>query len=99
MANDGLTPNSQKISKGTWIVFAFLGALLIASIAGFWAALTYGKMPHISLHGWIAMGIGILFSLGIGGGLMWLSFYSSRHGFDDRADPGRLKMGKDISGN
>jgi hypothetical protein len=21
---------------------------------------------------------------------MWLSFYSSREGFDDRADPGRL---------
>jgi hypothetical protein len=28
---------------------------------------------------------------------MWLSFYSSRHGFDDRADPGRLSRPKDVT--
>jgi uncharacterized membrane protein len=95
MADNGLTPETKKISQGTWVMFAFLGTLLIASIAGFWMALTHGKIPHISIHGWIAMGIGIAFSLAIGCGLMWLSFYSSRHGFDDRADPGRLTTKKD----
>jgi hypothetical protein len=43
------------------------------------------------MHGWIAMGLGTVLSLALGFGLMWLSFYSSRHGFDDRADPGRKR--------
>jgi protein-S-isoprenylcysteine O-methyltransferase Ste14 len=81
---------SQKVSTGTWVLFAILGALLFASIVGFWLALKHGVMPHISVHGWIAMSIGVVFSLIIGCGLMWLSFYSAREGFDDRADPGRL---------
>jgi protein-S-isoprenylcysteine O-methyltransferase Ste14 len=96
MAKNAPQPDNQSISKGTWLLFAMLGALLVLSIAGFWLALTHGKIPTISVHGWIAMSIGILFSLGIGGGLMWLSFYSSRNGFDDRADPGRFKTKKDI---
>jgi protein-S-isoprenylcysteine O-methyltransferase Ste14 len=84
-------PARQKISGGTWGMFAFLGALLLASVVGFWVALNHGVIPHISMHGWIAMSVGVVFSLLLGCGLMWLSFYSSRQGFDDRADPGRLK--------
>lgn len=38
---------------------------------------------EISIHGIIAMLLGVVFSLGIGGGLMFLVFYSSRHGHDD----------------
>jgi hypothetical protein len=83
------------ISKGTWALFSLLGLLLLASILGFWSALTHGKVPQMSIHGWIAMGVGVMFSLLIGCGLMWLSFYSSRAGFDDRADPGRLRASRD----
>ena len=71
--------------------------MLLASVIGFWFALTHGKIPHISVHGWIAMSIGVAFSLLIGCGLMWLSFYSAREGFDDRADPGRLSARKDTT--
>ena len=39
---------------------------------------------HMSIHGWIAMVAGVVISLLLGGGLMALSFYSSRHGYDDR---------------
>lgn len=95
MAENAREPDKQTMSQGTLLLFAMLGALLLLSVAGFWIALTHGKIPHISVHGWIAMSIGIFFSVAIGGGLMWLSFYSSRNGFDDRADPGRLKTGKD----
>jgi hypothetical protein len=91
MTEGGSDGGNRGLGKGEWALFGLLGVLLLASIVGFWAALTHGQIPHISVHGWIAMSIGILFSLLIGCGLMWLSFYSARHGFDDRADPGRLR--------
>jgi hypothetical protein len=82
---------SNKITKGTWALLACLGAFLATFIYGFWFASSRGLIPHITVHGYVAMAIGIFFSLLIGCGLMWLSFYSAREGFDDRADPGRLK--------
>lgn len=91
MPSKGTRSARTKTSIGTWLAFACLGALLLAAIGGLFVAITLGKMPHISVHGWIAMSIGVVMSLVVGCGLMWLSFYSSRHGFDDRADPGRLQ--------
>ena len=40
---------------------------------------------EMSVHGWIALTLGILFSLIVGCGLMALVFYSSRRGYDERA--------------
>ncbi len=37
----------------------------------------------IGLHGALALGFGAVLSLGLGGGLMALVFYSNRHGYDD----------------
>jgi hypothetical protein len=37
----------------------------------------------MSGHGWIAMSLGIVFSLAVGVGLMSLVFYSSRRGYDE----------------
>jgi hypothetical protein len=37
---------------------------------------------QISLAGWIFMGLGIVFTLLVGGGLMALVFYSSRNDYD-----------------
>lgn len=88
-------PNaSQRLSGGAWLIIVFLGLLLIASLAGFVSIFLIGRFPVISMHGWIAMGLGTVLSLALGFGLMWLSFYSSRHGFDDRADPGRKRPGQ-----
>jgi hypothetical protein len=41
-------------------------------------------MPEV---GYVAMTIGVVFSLLIGVALMTLLFYSSRHGYDERAAP------------
>lgn len=71
--------------------------MLLVSVFGLWLASSHGVLPKISVHGWIAMTIGVVFSLAIGCGLMWLSFYSAKQGFDDRADPGRLSLRKDTS--
>jgi heme/copper-type cytochrome/quinol oxidase subunit 2 len=62
-----------------------LGAMLVA--AGWFAVHTWLSMEgtEISVHGYIAMTLGILFSLVIGVGLMGLVFYSSRRGYDDAA--------------
>lgn len=38
----------------------------------------------MSIHGWIAMGIAFVGVGALTGGLMWLSFYSARKGYDDR---------------
>lgn len=37
----------------------------------------------MSLHGWIAMGLGVVFTSGLGVGLMSLVFYSHRSRADD----------------
>jgi hypothetical protein len=39
--------------------------------------------PPMPASGYVAMALGILFSLVVGIGLMALVFYSSRHGYDE----------------
>jgi hypothetical protein len=40
----------------------------------------------MSTHGWIALILGTLLSLALGGGLMALVFHSARKGYDDRIE-------------
>ena len=59
-----------------------LAALLAAAV---WFALyswTAIEGPPIPTEGYVAMWLGIVFSLVVGIGLMALVFYSSRHGYD-----------------
>lgn len=55
-----------------------------------WTAIGGGAM---SLHGWIALAIGIFGTAALAWGLMTLAFRSDREGWDDRVDnsldPGR----------
>jgi TRAP-type C4-dicarboxylate transport system permease small subunit len=70
----------------TWIIVVALLALLgLAAWAGYrmWTMLAGAE---ISGHGWLAMALGIVFAFLVGGGLMALLFYSSRHGYDEAAD-------------
>jgi hypothetical protein len=46
--------------------------------------------PPIPTAGYVAMGLGILFSLLVGIGLMALIFYSHRHGYDERGQGGEI---------
>jgi len=41
----------------------------------------------IGLFGWIVIGIGGVLAILLGGGLMALSFFSARRGYDDRMTP------------
>jgi hypothetical protein len=68
-----------------FVLVASLLALLAASIwfaFGLWGTAETAAMP---VDGYIAMAVGIFFSLVVGCGLMALVFYSSRHGYDDAA--------------
>jgi hypothetical protein len=60
-------------------LFALL-ALAVWFAAATWAHLGGDAIPF---YGYVAIVGGVLFSLLIGGGLMALVFYSSRHGYDD----------------
>jgi len=70
-------------TPGTIVVVVLLLAFLAAALwyaAGAWVAVSGPPMPTV---GYVAMGLGIVFSLVIGCGLMALLFYSSRHGYDE----------------
>lgn len=56
-----------------------LAAALVFALAG-WDG------SSMSIHGWIALGLGTFLSLALGGGLMALTFYSARRGYDDRIE-------------
>lgn len=78
-------------SLPTIALIAALIAIMAAALwyaAGAWLAVSGPPMPTV---GYVAMALGIVFSLVVGCGLMALLFYSSRHGYDEpyRADDER----------
>jgi hypothetical protein len=58
-----------------------LGSILALVMFGF---LTDWDPSYMSIHGWIALMLCTIFTLGIGGGLMALVFHSARKGYDDQ---------------
>jgi hypothetical protein len=68
---------------GTVAVVVALFVILAAAAwyaAGAWISVQGPPMPTA---GYVAMALGVVFSLVIGCGLMALLFYSSRHGYDE----------------
>jgi hypothetical protein len=66
---------------GVLALLAMLGASLYYAY-GLWFAVDAPDMP-VGLY--VAMVLGVLFSVVVGAGLMALVFYSSRRGYDERA--------------
>ncbi len=67
--------------KRTWTLLAIS---LLAGLAVFaCGALLLQRLGGVSVHGYIALGLGVMVTAAIGGGLMALAFHSSRQGFDD----------------
>lgn len=63
-----------------------LSGVLIAFVAvgAMWGWEQSGGQA-LSIHGYLALGLGALFTFWLTAGLMALVFYSSRHGYDDEA--------------
>ena len=57
--------------------------IALAAVIGWdWSVFaTIGTSMPVS--GWVALVLGVGFTILVGGGLMFLVFYSSRHGYDD----------------
>jgi len=68
---------------GRLIILALLLVGLAALLAGGWIWQQLGPVA-LSVHGWLAIAAGVAGSLLLGGGLMWLSFFSARSGHDER---------------
>ena len=66
-----------------FLIIVPLVALLGASVWFAVYAWTSVEGPPMPVEGYVAMWLGIVFSLVVGCGLMALVFYSSRYGYDD----------------
>ena len=77
-------PKKTSVVGTIALVVVLLGLLIAASLFAVrsWTAVEGPPMPAV---GYVAMTIGVVFSLAIGIALMALLFYSSRHGYDERA--------------
>ncbi len=66
------------------LVVALIGLLIAASWSAVrsWTSIEGPPMPEV---GYMAMTVGVVFSVLLGIVLMTLVFYSSRHGYDERA--------------
>ena len=83
--DDPDAPRPKKNALGTIaLVFVLLG-LLIATTVFAVRSFTSVEGPPMPGVGYVAMTIGIVLSLLVGIVLMALLFYSSRHGYDERA--------------
>jgi hypothetical protein len=91
MERPGGPPTTGTGRLGTVALVVTLTALLVAAswfAVRSWTSIEGPPMPEV---GYVAMTIGVVFSLLLGVALMTLLFYSSRHGYDERAsmDPRR----------
>jgi len=89
---------TSKPGYGTIALVAALFAILAGALwfaAGAWTSVSGPPMPTA---GYVAMILGIVFSLIIGCGLMALLFYSSRYGYDEpfRPDDDRDRRRTDV---
>jgi hypothetical protein len=72
------------VKSATLTIVVLLGLLLAAVLVMLWAWQEMGEV-EISRHGMIALVLGTVASLIVGGGLMGLVFFSHRRGYDDKA--------------
>ena len=70
---------------GTIVLVVVLLGLLIAAILFAVRSFTSLEGPPMPEVGYVAMTIGVVFSLLVGITLMTLLFYTSRHGYDEQA--------------
>ncbi len=81
MSNDD-DQDRAHLSRGGWLALAILIGFLAVSI--WYAVYAWGAIgqTQMSAFGWFALIAGSLVTVAVGGGLMALIFYSSRHDYD-----------------
>ena len=74
--------SNNRLGVAGWIAIVVLLGFLAAAIAYAVHARTAMSGVSISPLGWLFMALGVFFTIAVGGGLMGLVFYSSRHDYD-----------------
>jgi hypothetical protein len=84
-AKAAAAPPAARMTFGMIVLLAALFGIL--AVASWYAARAWVSVdgPPMPATGYVAMTLGVVFSLLVGCGLMALLFYSSRHGYDERA--------------
>jgi membrane-bound ClpP family serine protease len=69
--------------KPIYILIVALGGLAVIAIGG--AMWMWNQLEGVAISpmGWLALVLGIVVASAVGGGLMFLVFYSAHHGYDD----------------
>jgi hypothetical protein len=75
-------PPGQRLGRAGWTAVAVLAASLAA--AAWYAIHAWSALDGVPMSplGWLFLTLGAVFTLLVGGGLMALVFYSSRHNLD-----------------
>ena len=78
--------------RTNFLLLCVAAVAVLASLV--YLAVGYFNMPDISMgpHGWIALGLGIAFSVVVGGGLSAILIISRRHGYDEAAHEAYREM-------
>ena len=73
---------SPPIGAAGWIALIVLLGFLVA--VGVYAGDAWRSLSGVAISGagWLFLVLGVVFTLAVGGGLMALVFYSSRHDYD-----------------
>jgi hypothetical protein len=71
------------LTLSAWAVILTLVTLLIFSVVVAYLGWTSTPDTVVPASGYVALALGVVFSLLVGVGLMSLVFYSSRHGYDE----------------
>ena len=82
-------PPSPSGGRGNRVALAVTAVILSLSFVaiGVYAWQSLGA-SELTVHGYIALVLGVIGTIGLGVGLMVLVFYSHRYGYDDRVGGG-----------
>jgi hypothetical protein len=94
MTTDSLTTSMRSMGRGSWAILAILLMLLVGTIVVSYLGWMSAAGTDVPASGYLALVLGVIFSLAVGVGLMALVFYSSRAGYDE---PARLVKKDDVS--
>jgi hypothetical protein len=93
---DSIGSSTRLMGKGSWAIVAILLLLLAGTLFVSYLGWTSAAGTNVPAAGFVALALGVVFSLVVGVGLMGLVFYSSRQGYDE---PARLVKEDDASPN
>jgi hypothetical protein len=91
---DSIRNPTRSMGKGSWAIIAVLLLLLSGTVFVSYLGWTSAAGTDVPASGYVALALGVIFSLVVGCGLMALVFYSSRQGYDE---PARLVQDDDAS--